>query len=69
MPKRPQDRQSPIGEFEELDNEPRLNREPQRPSSVPEIEFVSGIGSTTGVMRIRREDEDKTTQGDEDNPL
>ncbi|GAB5494175.1 MAG: hypothetical protein Phog2KO_43900 [Phototrophicaceae bacterium] len=69
MPKRPQKAQSRMGEFEEIENEPRLNREPQRPSSMPEIEFVTGIGSTTGVMRIRREDDDKTTQGDEDNPL
>lgn len=69
MPNSPQSNPSPTGEFEKVETEPRLEREPKRPTSVPEIEFVKGIGSTTGVMRIRREENDKTTQGDEDNPL
>ncbi len=69
MPDSPQTIPSPTGEFEKIETEPRLEREPKRPQSVPEIEFVSGVGSATGIMRIRREDDDKTTQGDEDNPL
>lgn len=69
MPDRTDNTPSRTGEFKRVENEPRLEREPQRPTTLPEIEIPKEIGSTTGIMRIRREDEDETSKGDEDNPL
>lgn len=57
------------GELEMVEGEPRLDRERSRPMTVPEIEIPKDIGSSTGIMLIRREDEDQTSQGDEDNPI
>ncbi|MEM9951503.1 MAG: hypothetical protein AAF846_07880 [Chloroflexota bacterium] len=59
---------SRTGEFDMVEGEPRLNREP-RPTTVPEIDIPKDIGSSTGIMRIRREDDDKTSQGDDNQPI
>ena len=69
MPGVTEDRPSQTGEFKKVEKEPRLEREPARPTTVPEIELPPAIGSTTGIMKIRREDDDETSQGDEDNPV
>ncbi len=67
MPEGTQDKPSQTGEFKRVDKEPRLV--PKRPETVPEMEMITPIGSTTGIMRIRRESDDDTSKGDEDNPL
>ena len=69
MPNGTEDRPSQTGEFKRVEKEPRLEREPKRPETLPEMEMLTPIGSTTGIMRIRRESDDETSQGDEDNPL
>ncbi|MGB7339596.1 MAG: hypothetical protein WBC91_11950 [Phototrophicaceae bacterium] len=69
MPNGTQDKPDTTGESDKVDNEPRLDRESKRPLTLPEIEIIKQIGSTTGVMRIRREGKDETSQGDNDNPL
>lgn len=66
MPNRTEEKPSRTGEFEKVENEPRLEREPKRPMSLPEIEIPKEMGSTTGIMRIRREADDETPKGDED---
>jgi|GEM_PF-6762849 len=62
---------SRTGEYERVESEPRLEREPKpkRPITLPELEIPKEIGSSTGIMRIRREADDETSKGDEDNPL
>ena len=69
MPEETKKRISNTGEYEMVEGEPRLDRERSRPITVPELENPNEIGSTTGVIRIRREDNDKTSQGDEDKPV
>lgn len=69
MPDGTENRPSQTGEFEKVEKEPRLEREPKRPTTVPEVDIPNGIGSATGVMYIRREEDDDSSQGDEDNPL
>ena len=60
---------SQTGELKKVEKEPRLERESKRPNTVPEVDIPNGIGSTTGVMHIHREEDDESSQGDEDNPL
>ncbi|MGJ3238637.1 MAG: hypothetical protein ACFE0Q_08030 [Anaerolineae bacterium] len=69
MPDRTDEHKTQAGEPERVESEPRLEREPDQPAKVLGIEFPKEFGSTTGIMRIRREANDETTQGDEDNPL
>lgn len=63
------DKPTRTGEYEKVDKEVRLAREPERPKFVPELDVPHNIGSTTGIMRIRREANDETSQGDEDSPV
>lgn len=69
MPDRTKKALSSTGEYEQVEAEPQLDREPKRPTTLPEVEMIEGTGSTTGVMRIRREGADDTATGDEDNPV
>ena len=69
MPDKAQDHSTRTGEFKHVDAEPRLERENERPTTLPEIDVPKNIGSTTGIMHIRREGTDETSQGDEDNPV
>lgn len=69
MPDKTQDTPNTIGESDKTNSEPRLDREPKRPMTLPEIEIIHQVGSTTGIMRIHREGKDETSQGDNDNPL
>ena len=57
---------SRTGEFQRVEGEPAMNREPIRPKSVPEIDDSSA--STTGLVPIYREPADETAKRDEDTP-
>jgi hypothetical protein len=66
MPDQNPDENSPTGEFPRFEGEPRLEREPKRPKTLPEVSGDNG--STTGVMRVYREGQDETAKRDEDQP-
>jgi hypothetical protein len=57
---------SKTGQFSAIDNEPRIEREPERPKTLPEVNGDNG--STTGVMRVYREGQDESAKRDEDKP-
>ena len=65
MPDRPKDSSTKTGKFPAVGDEPRLEHEPKRPSSLPEI---SEAGSTTGIMSVYREANDESAKRDEDQP-
>lgn len=58
-----------IGECDLNETEPKLERHSERPTTLPEIDMSGLSGSTTGIMRIRREGIDPSAQGDEDRPI
>ena len=57
---------SQTGEYRPVEDEPRILREPESPTTVPELPDL--IGSTTGILRTNQEGEDDTADGDEDQP-
>ena len=67
MPDRDDNDNTPTGEFPRFDGEPKLEREPQPPKTLPEV-GGDYTGSTTGVMRIHREGQDDSAKRDEDQP-
>ncbi|MEL6307794.1 MAG: hypothetical protein AAFV98_13105 [Chloroflexota bacterium] len=68
LPERANENASRTGEFERVEKEPRPPTRPERPTSVPEVDIVAGTGSTTGIMRIRREGQDNTAKGEDNRP-
>jgi hypothetical protein len=59
---------SKSGKIPRSELEPLLQREQERPKTVPEMPETEDIGSTTGIMPIYREPADDTAERDEDTP-
>lgn len=57
---------SQTGKYQPIEDEPKLSRETNRPTSLPELPDLKG--SATGVLRAYHEDVDETAERDEDQP-
>lgn len=64
MPDPEQD--SRTGQYQAVDDEPKLKRDSEHPTSLPEMPDLAG--SRTGILRAYHEGADETANRDEDQP-